>query len=78
MKTEELAREIFHQFIVNRPTGDSLPSENQLAKQFGVSRLKIRESLKILLGQSLISSSKGRRAQIATEHGNLLEYLVTT
>lgn len=78
MTTDELAREIYHQYILNKPTGDSLPSETQMAKQYGVSRLKIRESMKILLGQSLISSSKGRRSQIATEHGNLLDYLVTT
>jgi DNA-binding FadR family transcriptional regulator len=78
LKTDELAREIFQEYIMNKPTGGSLPSENQMAAQFGVSRLKIRESLKFLLGQSLISSSKGRRAQIVTDHGNLLEYLVTT
>ena len=43
-----------------------------------MSRLKIREALKILIGKSLITSSKGRRSQIASEHSGLLDYIVTT
>ena len=48
-----------------------------LSEYFGVSRLKIREALKILIGKSLITSSKGRRSQIASEHSGLLDYIVT-
>ena len=54
-----------------------MPSEHKLSEYFGVSRLKIREALKILIGKSLITSSKGRRSQIASEHSGLLDYIVT-
>ncbi len=75
---EELVEEIYRCFIVGNSAGSSLPSEHKLSEYFGVSRLKIRESLKILIGKSLITSSKGRRSQIASEHGGLLDYIVTT
>lgn len=58
--------------------GKSLPSEHSLAEHFGVSRLKVREALKVLIGKSLVTSSKGKRAQVAEKQSNLLNYLVTT
>jgi GntR family transcriptional repressor for pyruvate dehydrogenase complex len=77
MKPEDLVIAIHHEFIENRTVGESLPSENSLATYFDVSRLKIREALKILIGQTLVTSSKGRRSRIASEHSNLLQYVVT-
>ena len=75
---EELVDEIYRCFIRDQNAGKSLPSEHKLAEYFGVSRLKVREALKILIGKSLVTSSKGKRSQIANEHSNLLNYIVTT
>lgn len=58
--------------------GNSLPSEHHLAAYFNVSRIKIREALKVLIGKSLVSSSQGKRAQVAAKSNNLLQFIVTT
>ena len=39
--------------------GDRLPSEASLSQQFGVSRATVREALRVLAAQSLITTSKG-------------------
>ncbi|MCX7781006.1 MAG: FadR family transcriptional regulator, partial [Negativicutes bacterium] len=39
--------------------GDKLPSENELAEAFGVSRTSIREAIKVLAGQGLIEVKRG-------------------
>lgn len=44
--------------------GDSLPSESQLAEEFGVSRPVIREALKILQGEGLVEIVTGKNAII--------------
>jgi GntR family transcriptional regulator, transcriptional repressor for pyruvate dehydrogenase complex len=41
--------------------GDMLASEADLAVELGVSRLTVRESLKVLAGRGLVQVSKGRR-----------------
>lgn len=48
------------------PVGASLPAEAALAEQFGVSRLTVREALKVLAGRGLAEIRKGRKA-IVTE-----------
>ena len=42
--------------------GDKLPSETQLAADFGVSRTTIREALRVLVGQGLVRTIKGVNA----------------
>lgn len=44
--------------------GDNLPSESQLAEDFGVSRPVIREALKTLQGEGIIEIVTGRNAVI--------------
>jgi len=39
--------------------GERLPTEAMLAKQFGVSRATVRESLRVLTAQNLIRTAKG-------------------
>lgn len=39
--------------------GDRLPNEATLSEQFGVSRATVREALRVLAAQSLITTSKG-------------------
>lgn len=46
------------------PIGASLPSEQALADQMGVSRLTIREALKVLAGRGLAEIRRGRRAVV--------------
>lgn len=46
------------------PIGASLPSEQALAEQMGVSRLTVREALKVLAGRGLAEISRGRRAVV--------------
>lgn len=49
--------------------GDQLPSEAALAAQFEVSRVTVREALKILAGQGLVSLARGRRAKVIQPDG---------
>ena len=46
------------------PIGASLPAEAALAKQFGVSRLTVREALKVLAGRGLAEIRQGRKAVV--------------
>lgn len=49
--------------------GAQLPSEADLAAQYEVSRVTVREALKILAGQGLVSLSRGRRATVTQPDG---------
>ncbi|UED84114.1 FadR/GntR family transcriptional regulator [Streptomyces profundus] len=44
--------------------GMSLPSEGELATALGVSRLTVREALKVLAARGLVALSKGRRPRV--------------
>ncbi len=57
--------------------GDSLPSENQLAEEFGVSRPIIREALKTLQGEGLIEIITGKSATIRPVSSLLLRKFFT-
>ena len=46
------------------PIGASLPSEQALADHLGVSRLTVREALKVLAGRGLAEIRRGRRAVV--------------
>jgi DNA-binding FadR family transcriptional regulator len=51
--------------------GDQLPAEAELAARFGVSRVTVREALRTLAGQGLVSLSRGRRAVVTQPDGAL-------
>jgi DNA-binding FadR family transcriptional regulator len=55
--TEALTRDI----LTMHAPGTSLPSEAELAGRFGVSRVTVREALKILSGKGLVDLGRGRR-----------------
>jgi GntR family transcriptional repressor for pyruvate dehydrogenase complex len=46
--------------------GDQLPSERQLAAQFGVSRTVIREGIRSLAGKGVVEVSAGRGIRVAS------------
>jgi DNA-binding FadR family transcriptional regulator len=64
--------------------GESLPPENQLAEDFGVSRPTLREALRVLESQGLLETQQGSRtgirvkapstAALAVAAGVVLEY----
>lgn len=58
--------------IINemRP-GSSLPSEADLAERFGVSRLTVREAVKMLAGRGLVDLARGRRAIVREPDGSV-------
>jgi len=57
------------QIIGGLDLGARLPSETELAERFGVSRVTVREALKLLAGQGLVSLSRGRRATVTQPDG---------
>lgn len=59
------------------PTGSKLPSENELARMFGVSRVPIREAISILSASGLVESIQGGGTFIKKEPTeNLLDKVV--
>ena len=60
---DELLRHILAEGL--RP-GDSLPSERELAAQFGVSRTVIREGIRSLAGKGVVEVSAGRGIRVAS------------
>jgi DNA-binding FadR family transcriptional regulator len=49
--------------------GETLPSEAELAAQFSVSRLTVREAVKMLEGRGLLELARGRRAVVREPDG---------
>lgn len=52
--------------------GMLLPAEADLAAQYGVSRLTIREALKVLTGRGLVKSRRGRRPEVCEPDSSIL------
>lgn len=58
--------------------GQSLPSEAELAEQYSVSRLTIREAVKLLAGRGLLELSRGRRAMVREPDGSAFSDFLTS
>lgn len=52
--------------------GDRLPSQRQLAEMFGVSRLVIREAVKVMEGQGILISRRGSGSYIKQSGSSLI------
>lgn len=62
---DDLARLILSEMV----PGTSLPSEAELANRYDVSRLTIRESVKLLEGRGLLVLQRGRKAVVREPDG---------
>lgn len=49
--------------------GANLPSEAELAERYAVSRLTVREAVKLLAGRGLLEVSRGKRAKVKEPDG---------
>lgn len=58
----KVANELVQLIIGEMRPGASLPSEGELSTRFGVSRVTIREAVKMLAGRGLLNLGRGRRA----------------
>lgn len=57
--------------------GSSLPSEGELASRFDVSRLTVREAVKMLAGRGLLDVGRGRRALVKEPTGEAFSDFLT-
>jgi DNA-binding FadR family transcriptional regulator len=51
--------------------GEHLPSERELCEQLGVSRTIVREAIRVLSSQGILTVSQGRRAVVAADLGTV-------
>ena len=58
--------------------GSQLASEADIAQDYGVSRITIREALKILSGRGLVSIGRGRRAVVTRPDGAMFGAFLTS
>jgi GntR family transcriptional repressor for pyruvate dehydrogenase complex len=58
--------------------GNSLPSEADLATRFAVSRLTVREAVKLLEGRGLVTLQRGRRAVVREPDGSAFADFLTS
>lgn len=62
---EAIEREILNGTLV---PGDQLPTETELAEQFGLTRHTVREGIRILEQSGLVQRDSGRRLYVTTPH----------
>lgn len=69
--------ERLHRLVTeNLEPGAKLPTEAELAEKFGVSRLTIREALKVLSGRGLVELQQGKRTVVRELDSSVLsDYL---
>src|SRR5262249_24279542 len=74
---EHLQALIFHGGLAE---GDELPSQSEIAQEFGVSRLVVREATRVLEAQGLVQVEQGRRLTVrrpdARQLGDLFSLMV--
>ncbi len=61
---DQVAEHLFAR-VVDLPPGSELPSQKELADQFGVSRTVIREAVRSLAAKGVIDVRSGRKLQVA-------------
>lgn len=78
--TASVADELVRMILGTMVPGASLPSEAKLAIQHGVSRVTVREAVKMVAGKGLLDLARGRRAVVrapdASALGEFMSYIV--
>lgn len=67
--TSSVAEALARMILTEMAPGQSLASEGDLAARFGVSRLTVREAIKMLAGRGLVDVGRGRRAIVIEPSG---------
>lgn len=65
-----VADHLANAILTQMTPGTSLPSEAKLATQYAVSRLTVREAVKLLAGRGLLELSRGKRATVREPDGS--------
>lgn len=63
----EQAVQALHDYIIGGELepGTALPSESEMVKQIGVSKVSMREALRVVQSQGLVEIAQGRRTRVA-------------
>jgi GntR family transcriptional repressor for pyruvate dehydrogenase complex len=69
---EEVARQIQNHILENLKPGDVLPSERELAQQFGVSRGSVRDAIRSLELVGLLEPQQGRGTMVCEPSADTL------
>src|SRR3954451_24606327 len=67
--TATVAEALAQMVLTQMAPGSSLPSEGDLAIRFEISRLTVREAVKMLAGRGLLDVGRGRRAIVKEPTG---------
>ena len=73
-----VAQDLGARIVQDLRPGAQLPSEAEMAADFGVSRITIREALKILSGRGLVSLARGKRAVVTQPDGAMFGAFLTS
>ena len=72
-----VADDLGHLILTQMQPGASLPSEADLALRYAVSRLTIREAVKLLAGRGLVELARGKRAVVRAPDGSAFADFLT-
>lgn len=56
--------------------GDEIPPEGEIAREFGVNRLAVREAIRTLSAREILVSSQGRPARVSTPSAGVLAQML--
>ena len=73
-----VAEALAQMVLTQMAPGSSLPSEGDLALRFEVSRLTVREAVKMLAGRGLLDVGRGRRAVVKGPSGIAVSAFLST
>lgn len=75
---DAVADDLADEILTRMSPGASLPSEAELAERFAVSRLTVREAVKLLAGRGLLELARGRKAVVREPDGSAFADFLTS
>lgn len=75
---ERVANELTEIILGELTPGSSIPSEADIASRFEVSRLTVREAVKMLVGRGLLHIGRGRRAVVREPDSSVFAALLVS